>query len=148
MPMAWRHLANDFSTEVIECGKKGYSWRLVSHEFPTFQRRPFGYTPQLNWRLRGTGEFNANPSDAFVWHDSNSGRVANWHFNSAGQFSYSLLGTTPYPREIYSAGNSEILWYNPNSTQPAVWSVNGNTTTASAINIFPGSTWLVQPFSN
>ena len=25
MPMAWRHLANDFSTEVIECREKGHS---------------------------------------------------------------------------------------------------------------------------
>jgi hypothetical protein len=33
-------------------------------------------TPSLNWRLRGIGKFNANPSDAFVWHNSRSGRVA------------------------------------------------------------------------
>jgi hypothetical protein len=105
-------------------------------------------TPPLNWRLRGIGKFNANMSDAFVWHDSNSGAIAIWNFNSAGQFSSSLLGKAPYPWEIYGAGNSEILWYNPTTSQAAVWSVNGNTATASPINIFPGSTWLIQPFSN
>jgi hypothetical protein len=105
-------------------------------------------TPALNWRLRGIGKFNANPSDAFVWHDSNTGTIAIWNFNSAGQFSSSFPGAAPYPWEIYGAGNSEILWYNLSTSQCAVWSVNGSAATGSAINIFPGPTWLVQPFSN
>ena len=110
------------------------------------------FTPSLNWQLRGIGKFNANPSDAFVWYHSNpwanSGTVAIWNFNSAGQCSSSLLGIAPFPWEIYGAGNSEILWYNPNTTQFAFSSVNGTTTTPSAINIIPESTWLVQPLSN
>jgi hypothetical protein len=76
--------------------------------------------PSPNRRLRGIGKFNANPSDAFVWYDSNCGMVAIWNFNSAGQFSSSFLGIAPHQSEFYGAGNSEILLYNPNTTQSAL----------------------------
>jgi TnpA family transposase len=35
MPMAWRHLTNDFATEVVQCGKKGHPFRADNNrEWP------------------------------------------------------------------------------------------------------------------
>ncbi len=75
--------------------------------------------PGPGWQVAGIGDFTGNGTSDILWHNANSGDVAEWQVSN-GHWAGSVdFGGTPGGLQIAGAGNffgngtSGVLWFNP-----------------------------------
>ncbi len=118
-----------------------------------------------DWRLAGTGDFNADGLTDVLWHNKMSGELSAWLIDGYGQVGskqaltwkcgaapacandWKLAGTNDFNAD----GVTDVLWHNSSTGELSAWLVNSSGTVAGAqaltwkCNASSGcsSTWLV-----
>jgi hypothetical protein len=97
----------------------------------------YAYLPavtDLNWKLAGTGDFNADGKIDVLWRNSSTGQNAVWFMNGIANTGYAYLLTMADQNwQIVGTGNfdgdgkMDVLWRNSVTGQNAVWFMNGAT---------------------
>jgi hypothetical protein len=109
----------------------------------------------VDWKVRATGDFNADGKPDLVWQNLTSGEVVCWFMDGALQFSANWFSpTTVSPawevvsvRDFNADGRPDLLWSNPTTGQAVVWYLNGLTRVSEAwVNASPLSdpSWKIR----
>jgi hypothetical protein len=89
----------------------------------------------LDWKLRGSGDFNGDGKPDLVWQNTKTGDVNFYMMDgvtafATGSFSPDKVDPTwqiASVRDIDGDGNPDILWNNVNTGQVLCWYMNGTT---------------------
>jgi len=105
-----------------------------------------------NWQIVGVGDFNGDGNTDILFRDTNTGTVAIWFLNSAGQFQ-SGAGVAAVPTsttwtiaetgDFNGDGMSDILWTD-GTGNVALWFMNASTITSTIGLGNVGTSWQVQ----
>jgi hypothetical protein len=109
-------------------------WTLNGHTVTNVQ--PFSHSvADSNWRIAGTGDFNADGSPDVVWHHQTQGWVYLWYMNGATR-----IGDTYFSRDrvnpgwriaavgdFTADGKPDIVWQNDAEGRIAIWMCDGTT---------------------
>jgi hypothetical protein len=100
----------------------------------------------LEWKLRGSGDFNADGKPDLVWQNIATGEVSYYLMDgtmafTTGMFTPDRVDPTwqiASVRDMDRDGHPDILWNNVSTGQVLAWFMNGTTMTRQAwINISP-----------
>jgi hypothetical protein len=109
----------------------------------------------LEWKIRGSGDFNADGKPDLVWQNVSTGDTLCWIMDGAYQFSAFWFTPTRVDQswEIASVadlnldGKPDLVWTNPSTGQVVVWYMNGTNMVSQAwISATPQSdpNWKVR----
>ena len=98
----------------------------------------------LDWKVRGSGDFNADGKPDLVWQNITTGEVLCWFMDGTLQYSAQwFTPTTVSPaweigsvRDMNADGRPDLLWTNPSNGQAVVWYMNGT--------VRAGDAWVNQ----
>jgi peptidyl-Asp metalloendopeptidase len=103
----------------------------------TWDARAFSLvTGDSNWRIAGTGDFNADGKPDIVWHHRGSGQIYLWYMdgvNRIGHSGFSIWGISDTRFRIAGVGDfnadgkPDIVWQHDTAGWLAVWLMNGTT---------------------
>lgn len=99
----------------------------------------------LTWKLRGSGDFNADGKADLVWQNVTTGEVVCWLMDGALQYSAAWITPSVHPsweiasvRDMNRDGFPDLLWTNGSTGQVVVWYMNRTTRVSQAwINATP-----------
>lgn len=105
--------------------------------------------PGVQWELHGTGDFNGDNHEDFVFQNANNGEVYIWLINNAGNGilgqgdignanGWSIVGTGDYNGD----GKSDLAFQNDASGQVYLWYLNG-TAISGTLDLGIASGWNV-----
>jgi hypothetical protein len=86
--------------------------------------------PPVQWKIVGSGDFNADGDADILWINTVSNQPAIWEMNGTSIISAVALVAPPASWRIAGIGDfdgngtSDILWQNSNG-QPSIWEMNG-----------------------
>ena len=89
----------------------------------------------LDWKLRGSGDFNGDGKPDLVWQNVTTGQVLCWFMDGTTMFdttwfypgSVGLEWQIASVRDMDGDGHPDILWVNVNTGQVLCWYMNGTT---------------------
>jgi hypothetical protein len=92
-------------------------------------------TLPLNWKLSATGDFNADGLADILWRNTTSQKLVIWTMNGNAKIgslvptpdqavdaNWEVVGALDYNAD----GNTDLLWYNPNSGKIVFWFLDYN----------------------
>jgi hypothetical protein len=108
-----------------------------------------------NWRIVGSGDFDANGHADLVWHHQTNGQAAVWFMNGTTMVSATLVspaGVTDTNWKIRSVadvnldGHPDLVWQNVSTGYIGIWLMRGLTMT-SGVNpstaVVPDTAWRI-----
>jgi hypothetical protein len=113
-------------------------WRLQSSDLLAPTR-----VMDTNWKIVGTGDFNADGKPDIVWHEQTQGWVGIWLMNGRTLIQSVTLSPQAFERvsdtnwkivgvmDFNADGKPDLLWYEPNQGWLVAWLCDGLTVTSS-----------------
>jgi hypothetical protein len=98
------------------------------------------------WVPAGTGDLNGDGTADMLWRNVNTGEVDDWlmtngHISGGTAIGFVPAGTTVMGTGDYNGdGKADILLQAADGT-PTIWTMNGNTVTATTTLATPGQNW-------
>jgi photosystem II stability/assembly factor-like uncharacterized protein len=96
-------------------------------------------SPDQNWKIVATHDFNADGKPDILWQNSSSGDVSIWHMDNTAKLDGDYIIPTNYGDlawKIYATGrltggaSPDILWQNRTTGELALWQMNDTVRTA------------------
>ena len=106
---------------------------------------------ETNWRVVGTGDFNADNKPDIVWQEQTAGHLSIWFMNgnvrqSAGTFSTPQVADLGWKivavADINNDTRPDLIWREENTGSLAAWLMSG-TTVQSVVSLNPGAVDLI-----
>ncbi len=105
----------------------------------------------INWRIKGIGDFNNDGKSDLVWLNTRTGEVATWLMNGVTFQSGALLPTPVLGWDIVGIGDfngdgmSDLLWRNATADLTAMWCiVNGKYGVGFLLPSLNDSDWKIR----
>ena len=94
----------------------------------------------LNWKMVGSGDFNADGKVDLVWQNQADGRVGLWFMNGTTASSttvFSRVSDTQWKivgaADFNGDGKTDLLWQHQGNGQIAIWFMNGASVTSGVV---------------
>jgi hypothetical protein len=92
------------------------------------------------WQIAGAGDFNGDYMNDLLWFNSSTGGVALWEMNGSQIISSVGIGSVGTNSQwqiggladFYGDNHNDILWFNSNTGDVALWDMNGSQIISSA----------------
>jgi hypothetical protein len=104
--------------------------------------------PPVQWRIVGSGDFNADGDADILWINTISNQPAIWEMNGTSVISAVGLVAPPSSWRIAGIGDfdgngtADILWQNSNG-QPSIWEMNGTSIVSMTGLATPPPQWRI-----
>jgi hypothetical protein len=104
--------------------------------------------PPVQWRIVGSGDFNADGNADILWINTVSNQPAIWEMNGTSIISAVGLVAPPSSWRIAGIGDfdgngtADILWQNSNG-QPSIWEMNGTSIVSMTGLATPPPQWRI-----
>ena len=113
-----------------------------------------GTVSDLNWQVKGIGDFNGDGKADVLWQHVTSGQTAIWFMNGATITSIGSPGTVSDTNwqikgigDFNGDGMADVLWQNATSGWTAIWFMNGATITSiGSPGAVSDSNWKIQGY--
>jgi hypothetical protein len=105
----------------------------------------------LNWQIKGVGDFNGDGMVDILWHHAITGWTSIWIMNGATKSSYGSPGKVgDLNWQIKSVGDfngdgkADILWQHATTGQTAIWFMDGtNVSSVGAPGVVSNLDWQI-----
>jgi C1A family cysteine protease len=121
--------------QLAASGAPQYSSPAIGPRKQTLNVLSYGFLPtvsDLNWKIVGTADFNADGQTDILWQNYSTGQVAVWFMSGTTNTGYALLSTVADLNwkivgtgDFNADGQTDILWRHSSTGQNAVWFMNG-----------------------